>query len=184
MQITLDYAKMTSLPGYEPHSFHHQVYRQWSHNNKLGKLTETESYVCSPLVRIEGVSIVLLNIARIEYKERETDKYEHSQSKDDVLTSFQAFLQLLGKLRVSPCILDPDGELKSDPVLHNTDRKLGTLLYPFHIPNASALDPVADEPWYAQTNCDGCEDVEEEDWQIFVLFLLDEYHSNVEQIED
>ena len=92
MQITLDSAKMSSLPGFEPQSLHHQVYRQWGHNNKLGKLTEAESYVCPPLVRIEGISIVLLNIARVEYKERKTGKNEHSQREDDVLTSFQAFL--------------------------------------------------------------------------------------------
>ena len=86
-------------------------------------------------------------------------------------------------MRVLPCILDPDGELESDPVLYNTNCKLGTLLYPFSIPDASGGDPVADEPWDAQNNCNGCEDVEEEDWEIFVLFLLDEYHSNVDQIE-
>ena len=77
--------------------------------------------------------------------------------------------------------MNPNRQLKSDPVLDHADAELRSLLDEADVVNDGILRPFPDEGNHSERNGDQCESIEDSNRQRLILLLPHKYDPDVTQ---
>ena len=86
-------------------------------------------------------------------------------------------------LGVGSGVPDANGQFKGDPVLHDADAELRTLLDQVYVIDYGLKSPLLEYVYRSEDDCDEREEVKRENGNILVLFLFAQNCYNVAQRE-